>query len=68
MVKNVTREQLEKWYDDEMEQIELDFKEGRITEKQYYFYIADLDAAYKDDLADFQDSEDCRAWSGKIGR
>lgn len=50
----MTREDLEQWFDDEIAEIEFDFKEGRITEKQYNFYIANIEAQYKEDLAEFK--------------
>lgn len=50
----VARKQLDEWFDDEMDELDRDLREGRITEKQYNDYSRNIRQQYQDDIEDLK--------------
>jgi hypothetical protein len=51
----VNRERLNQWFDGEMEELDRDLAEGRITEKQYNAYARNIREQYQEDINDIAD-------------
>lgn len=51
----VNLERLNKWFDQEMDDLDRDLREGRITEKQYNSYTRNIRDQYQEDINDIAD-------------
>lgn len=50
----VNRERLNKWFDQEMNDLDRDLREGRISEKQYNEYTRNIRDQYNEDVWDLE--------------